>query len=162
MQYGIREAKWSRCMLKEQRRKVAARALSSSSARWRGWPPVGRGGRWRQCEAMGLAETLKRRATTGAKRRRAILQARARAAEAGRALKCGAEPGRGGASGEETGRWAEATANGLACGSRGFEAGRQRLRLPLEGYPVRGYAPGRRAREEKNSPVFVVCVAQQC
>src|SRR5438045_8878011 len=31
---------------------------------------------------MGRAETLKRRATTGAKRRRAILQARARAAEA--------------------------------------------------------------------------------
>ena len=45
-----------------------------------------------------------------------------------------------------------ATANGLACGSRGFEAGRQRLGLPLEGYPVRGYAPGRRAREEKDSP----------
>ena len=48
---------------------------------------------------------MKRRATTGAKRRRVILQARARAAEAGRALECGAEPGRGGASGEETGRW---------------------------------------------------------
>ena len=79
--------------------------MSSSSARWGGWPPVGRGGRWRQCEAMGRAETLKRRATTGAKRRRASLQARARAAEAGRALKCGAEPGRGGASGEKTGRW---------------------------------------------------------
>ena len=99
----------------------------------------------------------------GAKRRRASLQARARAAEAGRALKCGAEPGRGGASGEGTGRWAEATANGLACGSRGFEAGRQRLGLQLEEHPVRGYAPGRRAREEEEeSPVFVVRVAQQC
>src|SRR5436190_18417521 len=58
-------------------------------------------------------------------RRRASLQARTRAAKMGRALKCGAEPGRGGASGEGTGRWAEATANGLACGSRGLEAGRQ-------------------------------------
>ena len=54
---------------------------------------------------------------------------------------------------------AGATANGLACGSRGFEAGRQQLGLQLEGYPVRGYAPGRRAREEKDSPVFVVHVA---
>src|SRR6266508_1085098 len=90
-------------MLKEQRRKVAVRALSRSSARWRGWPPVGRGGWWRQCEATGRAETLKRRATTGAKRRRAGLQARARAAEAGRVLKCGAEPERGGASGRRDG-----------------------------------------------------------
>ena len=60
---------------------------------------------------------------------------------------------------EETGRWAAAMANGLACGSRGFEAGRQRLGLQLEGYPVRGYAPGRRAREEKHSPVSVIHVA---
>ena len=87
---------------------------------------------------------------------RASLQARTRAAKTGRALKCGAEPGRGGASGEETGRWAEATANGLACGSRGFEAGRQWLELRLEEHSVRGYAPGRRARGEKDSPVFIV------
>src|SRR6266540_7206395 len=88
-------------------------------------------------------------------RRRASLQARTRAAKMGRALKCGAEPGRGGASGEGTGRWAEAMANGLACGSRGLEAGRQRLGLQLEEHPVRGYAAGRRARGEKSSPVFV-------
>ena len=56
---------------------------------------------------------------------------------------------------------AGATANGLACGSRGFEAGRQRLGLQLEEHPVRGYAPDRRAREEKDSPVFVIHVAQQ-
>ena len=74
-------------------------------AQWRARPGIEGCGRWRQCEATGRAETLKRRATTGAKRRRAILQARARAAETGSALKCGAEPGRGGASGEETGRW---------------------------------------------------------
>src|SRR6266540_5799521 len=117
-------------------------ARVSGVAQSRARPGIGGCGRWRQCEATGRAETLKRRATTGAERRRASLQARARAAEAGRALKCGAEPGRGGASGEETGRWAEATANGLACGSRGFEAGRQ-LGLQLEVYPVRGYAPGR-------------------
>ena len=57
---------------------------------------------------------------------------------------------------------AGATANSLACGSRGFEAGRQQLGLQLEGYPARGYALGRRAREEKDSPVFAVHVAQQC
>ena len=74
-------------------------------AQWRARPGIEGCGRWRQCEATGRAETLKRRATTGDKRRRASLQARARAAEAGRALKCAAEPGRGGASGEETGRW---------------------------------------------------------
>src|SRR5438128_11403742 len=92
-------------------------------------------------------------------RGRASRQARTRAAKTGRALKCGAEPGRGGASGEGTGRRAEATANGLACGSRGIEAGRQRLGLQLEEHPVRGYAAGRRARGEEGSPVFVGHVA---
>ena len=80
-------------------------ARVSGVAQWRARSGIGGCGRWRQCEATGRAETLKRRATTGAKRCRASLQARARAAEAGRALKCRTEPGRGGASGEETGRW---------------------------------------------------------
>src|SRR5207253_4293077 len=112
--------------------------------------PVGRGGRWRQCEATGRAETLKRRAATGAKRRRASLQARARAAEAGRALKYGAEPGRGGTSGEGTGRWQRRWPIALPV-ARVVSRRGQRLGLQLEEYPVRGYAPGRCAREEKDS-----------
>jgi len=81
------------------------RALSSSSARWRGWPPIGRGGRWRQCEATGRAKTLKRRATTGAKRRRTSLQARARAAEAAGHSSAGQRRGEVERAVEETGRW---------------------------------------------------------
>ena len=79
--------------------------MSSSSARWRGRPPVGQGGRWRQCEATGRAETLKRRTTTGAKRRRTSLQARARAAEAAGHSSAGQRRGEVERAVEDTGRW---------------------------------------------------------
>ena len=112
---------------------------------------------------MGRAETFKRRATTGgpSDAERVSKRGREQLRWAGHSS-AGQSRGEVERAVEETGRWAVAMANGLACGSRGFEAGRQRLGLQLEGYPVRGYAPGRRAREEKDSPVFVGHVAQQC